>query len=75
MLSVSLDAEESKWLQAIEKENMPWVQVRDTKKISDSYNIHHIPVILLIDPQGKIAAKNVFGQELYNEVEKVMSDL
>ncbi|MRT94711.1 TlpA disulfide reductase family protein [Ancylomarina sp. 16SWW S1-10-2] len=73
ILSVSTDTDEKAWLKAVEKEQMPWNQVRDTKSISDSYNITYIPMIFLIDPNGKIIDKGLHGEAIRNRVEEVIA--
>ncbi|MGQ1909456.1 TlpA family protein disulfide reductase [Marinifilum sp. RC60d5] len=71
IISISTDADEKAWLKAVKKENMPWTQIRDTKKISASYNVTAIPHIVLISPEGKILAKNMHGRAIWDELEKV----
>lgn len=72
VLSVSTDADEKAWLKAVEQEQMPWSQVRDTKSVSNSYNITYIPMIFLIDPNGKIIDKGLHGEHLRKRVEELL---
>ena len=71
VLSLSTDSNEKKWLKAVEDENMPWLQVRDTKKVSNLYNITFIPNIFLIGPDGKIIAQKLHGNLIWKELEKL----
>ncbi|WP_454802889.1 TlpA family protein disulfide reductase [Mucilaginibacter phyllosphaerae] len=75
ILSVSLDDDRSKWLNALKQENMPWSNISDLEGFnglsSKSYNIHAIPYNLLIDPTGKIIAKNLKGTELLDKLNAV----
>jgi len=77
ILGVSVDAEKDreKWLAAIEKDGLIWPQVIAPNAEKDNagklYSIKSIPSNFLIDPQGKIIAKNLRGKEL----EKVLKDL
>jgi peroxiredoxin len=77
ILGVSLDAEKDreKWLAAIEKDGLTWTQVIAPNSEKDNagklYSIKSIPSNFLIDPQGKIIAKNLRGKEL----EKALEDL
>ncbi|MRT94710.1 TlpA disulfide reductase family protein [Ancylomarina sp. 16SWW S1-10-2] len=73
ILSVSTDADEKAWLKAVDQEQMPWSQVRDTKSISNAYNITYIPMIFLIDPNGKIIDKGLHGEAIRNRVEELIS--
>ncbi|WP_158614416.1 TlpA disulfide reductase family protein [Ancylomarina euxina] len=72
ILSVSTDAREKAWLKAVDAEQMPWEQVRDTKSISDVYNITAIPMIILIDPEGKIMDKGLRGEGLQKKLDEIL---
>ncbi len=61
ILGVSVDRDESAWLKALEQEQLPWRQVRDTvaeNSPSDQYGVMYIPTTLLIDKEGTIIARN-----------------
>lgn len=70
VLGVSLDqpGKRDAWLAAIEKDGLPWTQVSDLNfwdnKVARLYNIRSIPQNFLIDPSGKIIAKNLRGKAL-----------
>ena len=67
ILSVSIDTEKNNWLQAIHADNLTWMQVCDLKQQNTAavlYNIDQIPQNILIDPSGKIVAKNLRGDAL-----------
>lgn len=70
ILGVSLDEENGRraWLGAVKKDGMPWTQVSDLKGFkSDAavmYGVSAIPSNFLIDPSGKIIARNLRGEEL-----------
>lgn len=72
VLGVSLDDEErdgqKKWLAAIAKDHLTWTHVSDLKfwdnAVAKQYGIQAIPQNLLLDPTGKIVAKNIRGEEL-----------
>jgi peroxiredoxin len=68
VIGVSLDDKKENWVKAIEKDNMPWAQVSDLKgwknEVSTYYGIMGIPSSLLVDPQGKIIARNLRGEAL-----------
>ncbi|WP_111307055.1 TlpA disulfide reductase family protein [Confluentibacter sediminis] len=75
ILAVSLDHKEDAWLKAIEKDQLPWKQVSDLKgwknEVAIQYGIQAIPQNMLIDPDGKIIAKNLNGEELHTELKKI----
>lgn len=59
VMAVSLDSTEAPWRKAMEKEGMEWRQLwaddAHKKGVSEPYQIHSIPFMMLLDPQGKIA--------------------
>lgn len=70
VLGVSLDrpGQKDKWLQAIHADNLTWTHVSDlqfwSNAVAQQYHIESIPQNFLIDPNGKIVAKNLRGQAL-----------
>jgi len=73
VLSVSLDVlkDKEKWLAAIKTDNLLWKQVSDLKEQNEAaklYGITTIPANLLIDPSGKIIAKDLKGKELLDKL-------
>ncbi|RYG32810.1 MAG: TlpA family protein disulfide reductase, partial [Chitinophagaceae bacterium] len=77
IFGVSLDKDKEKWLQAIQKDNLTWIHVSDLKfwqsEAAGLYNITSIPATVLIDPQGKIIAKNLRGQALEEKVAELVA--
>ncbi|MEM9982569.1 MAG: TlpA disulfide reductase family protein, partial [Bacteroidota bacterium] len=76
VLGVSLDKNREKWLKAIEKDNLQWTQVSDLQYWESSvvplYKIEGIPMNYLIDPEGKIIAKNLRGEALQEKLAEVL---
>lgn len=68
VLGVSFDENKEKWVDAIKKDELTWTQVSDLKgwnnEVGKLYGIRAIPQNLLLDPQGKIVAKNLRGEDL-----------
>jgi peroxiredoxin len=70
ILGVSLDRPDGKaqWLKAIKDDGLTWNQVSDLKywnnEVASLYRISSIPQNFLIDPTGKIIAKNLRGVDL-----------
>jgi thiol-disulfide isomerase/thioredoxin len=79
ILSVSLDRANARdsWLKAIRQDNLTWTHVSDLKfwdnEAARLYAVRGIPQNFLIDPKGKIVAKNLRGGELEKELEKYLS--
>ena len=65
VLSVSVDQDEAAWLKAVEEDQLPWTQVRDSEhKASEDYMIYYIPANFLYDQHGTMVAKGLRGEEL-----------
>jgi peroxiredoxin len=75
ILGVSLDADQSDWLAAIKEDNLTWTHVSDLKQwesiVVPLYQIQGIPYNVLIDPNGKIIAAELRGDDL----EKVLASV
>jgi len=76
IIGVSIDDKKSAWLDAIKSNGFEWIQLSDLKgrdnAIAKMYGISAIPQSFLIDPQGKIIAKNLRGEELLAKLAEVM---
>ena len=70
ILGVSLDRPGKKdaWVQAINEDNLTWTHVSDLQfwdnAVAKLYHIQGIPQNILVDPEGKIVAKNLRGPAL-----------
>ena len=65
VVGVSVDQDEAAWLKAVEDDQLPWTQVRDSEnKASESYMIYYIPSNFLFDQDGNMVAKGLRGEEL-----------
>jgi len=68
VLGVSLDKSKDPWLKAIGDDKLAWTQVSDLKfwnnEAAVKYHIQSIPQNFLVDPNGKIIAKNLRGAAL-----------
>jgi len=76
VLGVSLDFNKDKWLEAVEKDGLEWAHVSDLKfwnnAVARQYDINAIPANLLIDPSGKIVAKNLRGEALHKKLDELL---
>lgn len=75
ILQVSIDKNHASWVKAIADDGLIWHQVGDMKfwdsPVARLYNITRIPANFLLDPNGRIIARDVRGEEL----EKTLSRL
>lgn len=78
VLGVSLDrpGQKDKWLDAIYKDNLTWTHVSDLQfwnnAVAKQYRVQGIPQNFLIDPSGKIIAKNLRGPALEQKLCEVL---
>jgi peroxiredoxin len=79
VFGVSLDRTKADWVQAIAEDGLTWTHVSDLKyfdsQAAKDYNISAIPFSILVDPQGKIIAKNLRGPALDKKLEEVLGKL
>ncbi len=80
VLGVSLDQPGKKdaWLKAIKDDGLAWTHVSDLKfwdnAVSKSFGVQAIPFNFLIDPTGKIIARNITGEALQNKLAEIFSN-
>ncbi|TDG35767.1 AhpC/TSA family protein [Pedobacter changchengzhani] len=76
ILGISLDKDKAAWLQAIKADNLTWQHVSELKDFEGTavkaYQVQAIPSSFLIDPSGKIIAKNLRGEELDSFLTKTL---
>ena len=72
---VSLDKAKDEWIRAIKTDNLNWTHVSDLKfwasPIAKLYYVRSIPANFLIDPDGKIVARNIRGQALEQKLNEI----
>ncbi|TYR33623.1 AhpC/TSA family protein [Sphingobacterium phlebotomi] len=77
IVGVSLDNDGDRWKKAIQDDGMPWTQLSDLKgwenEVSTYYGIRAIPSSLLVDPAGKIIAKDLRGAMLSRKLEELFN--
>lgn len=72
---VAIDSSKALWINAVQEQQLPWTSVVDLRgehsPILSTYNIKSLPANFLIDREGNIVAKNVYGEELVRQIEKL----
>ena len=78
IVGLSLDDNKEAWEKAIKSLNMPWVHLSDLKAwksvVTDVYKVWSIPDNLLIDPQGKIVARDLRGENLHANLKEIFGE-
>ena len=76
VLGVSLDRKKEDWLEAIKQDGLSWKQISDLKQwetaARDAYQFEAIPYNVLVDPQGKILATSLRGEELDAKLAEIL---
>lgn len=78
ILGVSLDRTGAKadWLAAIKNDGLTWTELSDLKfwnnEVAVLYAVKSIPANFLIDPSGKIIARDLRGEDLENKLQEVL---
>lgn len=72
--AVSLDDDAAKWQRALQEDQLPWTQVADLAAFKGAtakqYKLWALPTTYLLDPEGRIVAKNLRGEALSKELSK-----
>src|SRR5690606_12255965 len=78
ILGVDLDKQKDRWLQAIEKDKLTRTHVSDLQGWDNvaprAYQVESIPSNFLVDPFGKIIARDLRGSNLRDYLSKVLGD-
>ncbi len=79
IVSISLDLASQKeaWLKASKEDGVVWTNLCDLNtsrnEIAAMWNIEAIPASFLIDPTGKIIAKNLRGKILHTKLDEILT--
>lgn len=72
IIGYSIDNDKSLWLSAIDNEDVPWTHLSLLKGpddlVSQQYEVHSVPSNWLIDPNGKIIAIDLRGEEVGKKI-------
>lgn len=76
IVGVSFDNNKDEWIKYIKEAKLPWPQMSDLNGWESEavllYAIQGIPHTILVDPKGKIIAKDLKGSELVKKLEEVL---
>lgn len=78
IVGVSFDQKADDWKKAVAELGMNWPQMSDLKgwqcAANEVYGVNSIPCNVLVDPQGKIVACELMGEELGAELKKIYGE-
>ena len=76
MIAEFLDKDKNAWMQAIKQDNLTWEHVGELKDFEGEtvrlYQVEAIPSSFLLDPQGKIIARDLRGPALDDFLNKTL---
>ncbi|SMO64475.1 TlpA disulfide reductase family protein [Solitalea koreensis] len=76
IISISQDDKMNDWLKAIHQDGLGWTHLSDLKgwdnTVCRQYYIPSIPFNYLIDPNGKIIAKDLHGDDLLTKLDELI---
>lgn len=76
ILGVSFDREFDSWTKAIQDDQLTWKHMSDLEGWNSSagqaYGIKAIPQNILVDPEGKVIARNLHGEDLNSKLREIL---
>ena len=77
VIGVSIDHDENAWRKAVEKDSLTWTNVCECVKPAEAevvkmFEIQGVPLTILIDGEGKILAKKLYGELLHQTIAQQM---
>ncbi len=76
IIGISLDKNEGDWKKAVKEMKMTWPQACDLEawnsKVVRQYNVQGIPRTVLLDPEGKVIAIDLRGEQLAEKVKALI---
>lgn len=73
---VSIDTSKPLWVNAVQEQKLPWITVCDFSGDQSlavrMYNIRSIPANFIIDREGNIVGKNLYGDALVNKIKELI---
>ena len=78
IIGVSIDQDKDSWLNAVDKYQLPWLQLRETiasqsnrTSASEKYGITGVPTLVLIAPDGTVISTDLDRKELKTKLEEI----
>lgn len=77
IIGISLDTDEHKWIGAIQKDNLTWLQLSNLigwkEPLLQNFKVTSIPKLIILDKKGTIIAKDLRGEELAKKIEELFT--
>lgn len=76
ILGIALERRKNEWLKAIKQDELPWKQASDFQywdnECVNLYGFHSIPFNVFIDPEGRVIAINLHGDDLEKKLKEIL---
>ena len=73
---VSVDTLKSVWITAVQEQHLPWISVCDFRgarsPLVGVYNVKNVPANFLIDRNGTIVARDLYGAALEKKLQQIL---
>jgi hypothetical protein len=73
---VSLDTDRALWINAVQKQRLPWTTVCDFRGQASgaarAYNITAVPANIVIDREGTLVGRNIYGDALERKIKELL---
>lgn len=77
IIGISLDTDEHKWIGAIQKDNLTWLQLSNLigwkEPLLQNFKVTSIPKLIILDKKGTIIAKDLRDEELAKKIEELFT--
>lgn len=75
VFQVAIDTSKPLWITTVQEQQLPWVSVSDLRGQASSslglYNVQKLPANFLIDKEGNIVAKDIYGKSLEQKLDEL----
>lgn len=72
---VAVDTSKPLWITAVQEQQLPWISVSDLRGRASTalglYNVRKLPANFLIDKNGTIVAKDIYGKSLEKRLDRL----
>ena len=72
---VAVDSSKPLWITAVQEQQLPWISVSDLRGQASTaprlYNVQKLPANFLIDREGTIVAKDIYGKSLERKLDEL----
>ena len=72
---VAIDTSKAIWITAVQEQQLPWVSVSDLRGRGSAalglYNVQKLPTNFLIDRNGTIVARDIYGEKLERKLDEL----